>query len=237
MDSYQEIFRYDPDNPTANPTTGFASLNPSRVGSYSISTITIKTAFDKSNDAVSSQVFKQFEQNLEVIEERFNRLNPNQLAEYDSTGQDVTIAAFIAAYTGKSASTVNLSPFPKTPLPNWRIDYTGLTKIPVLKDAFQAITISHGYSSTYSVLNFSNSLQYADPNKVGLGVPIEKYNNSVFGDVIDGRVVPVYVISQVLISEQFSPLIGINVRTKNRLTIRGRLGDHQEQRPISAVLR
>ncbi len=30
--------------------------------------------------------------------------------------------------------------------------------------------------------------------------------------------IPAYVISQVMISEQFSPLIGINVRTKGRLT-------------------
>jgi cell surface protein SprA len=32
------------------------------------------------------------------------------------------------------------------------------------------------------------------------------------------KALPVYVISQVLISEQFAPLIGINMRTKSRLT-------------------
>jgi cell surface protein SprA len=35
---------------------------------------------------------------------------------------------------------------------------------------------------------------------------------------VDGQLLPVYVISQVLISEQFAPLIGVNVRTKNRVT-------------------
>jgi cell surface protein SprA len=221
-DSYQEIFRYDPDNNL------YQSLNPSRVGNYKISILAINTSFDPTNQKINSKVFNQFERNLDVITERFNTITPG--AEYDTTGQDVTIAAFIAAYTGKSASTVNLSPFPKTPLPNWRIDYTGLTKIPAFKNVFQAITISHAYSASYSVLNYSNSLQYADPGKVGIGVPIERYNNGVFGQVIDGRVVPIYVISQVLISEQFAPLIGVNVRTKNRLTVRA---DYKTKRDLA----
>jgi len=115
-------------------------------------------------------------------------------------------------------------------LPNWRIDYTGLNKIEALKEAFQAITISHSYSSTYSVLNYSNSLQYEGSNQVGIDVPVEDYNNGLYGSVIDGKIVPIYVISQVLITEQFSPLIGINVRTKNRLTVRA---DYKTKRDLA----
>lgn len=228
MDSYQEIFRYDPLNPDANSETGFTSLNPSRIGSYKISTITIRTAFESTNNKVSSNVFHQFEENLDEIVKRFR--NTTGQPEYDTAGQDVAIAAFVAAYTGKSAKTINLSPFPKTPLPNWRVDYTGLTKIEVLKNAFQAITISHGYSSTYSVINFSNSLQYNRGDTVGINVPIEDYNNGYYGKNIDGNIVPIYVISQVLISEQFSPLIGINLRTKNRFTIRA---DYKTKRDLA----
>jgi cell surface protein SprA len=43
-------------------------------------------------------------------------------------------------------------------------------------------------------------------------------------------VVPIYIISQVLISEQFAPLIGINVRTKNRLTVRA---DYKTKRDLA----
>ena len=226
MDSYQEIFRFSPDNdPTIH--NGFSSLNPSRIGSYKISTITIGTAFNSTNDKLSSEVFHQFEKNLVTARQLFQSITG---AEYDTASQDVTIAAFIAAYSGKSVSTKNLSPFPKTPLPNWRIDYTGLNKIQALKDAFQAITISHGYSSSYSVLNYSNSLEYEGANQVGLDVPIEKYNNGLYGEVVNGKVVPIYVISQVLITEQFSPLIGINVRTKNRLTVRA---DYKTKRDLA----
>ncbi len=221
MDSYQEIFRFD------SVQNDFASLNPSRIGSYKISTITIATTFNSTNNKVSSDVFHDFEENLITIRERFQSITGS---EYDTAAQDVTIAAFIAAYSGKSASTINLSPFPKTPLPNWRVDYTGLTKLEVLKEAFQAITLSHGYSSTYSVLNYSNSLQYESADEVGIDVPVENYNNGIYGSVIDGKIVPIYVISQVLITEQFAPLIGINVRTKNRLTIRA---DYKTKRDLA----
>jgi len=103
-------------------------------------------------------------------------------------------------------------------MPNWRLDYTGLNRIPAFKNIFQSITISHAYQSTYSVMNYSNSLTFDDPESLEIDRPIEDYNRKYFGKTVDGQFLPVYVISQVLISEQFAPLIGINVRTKNRVT-------------------
>ena len=210
--SYQEIFRFDPADDR------YESLNPSRGGNYKISFLTVKTAFDQSNDETDSEVFKTFEENLDIIKNRFETFYG---AEFDSTSQDVVIPAFLAAYSGNDARAVGLSPFPKTPLPNWRVDYTGLGKIGFLQDLFQSVTISHAYQSSYSVLNYSNSLQSDDPTLVSIDRPIEDYNQKYFGHQnADGDVVPIYVISQVLISEQFAPLIGINVRTKSRLTAR-----------------
>jgi cell surface protein SprA len=102
-------------------------------------------------------------------------------------------------------------------LPNWRVEYTGLGKLPGLRDAFQMVSITHAYTSAYSVINYSNSLQYSDPDNLSLTVPIEDYNRKYFGINTGGQAVPVYVISQVLISEQFAPLLGINLRTKSRI--------------------
>jgi cell surface protein SprA len=209
--SYQEIFRYDTTFKEYRP------LSPSRNGSYKISFLSIRTSFDPTNDSRNSNVFHQFEKNVDIIMGEFAKLHT---AEYDTASQDVLIPAFIAAYTGTDATKVNLSPFPKTPLPNWRVDYSGLSKIPALKEVFQSVTISHGYQSTYSVVNYSNSLDFSDPSQIGIDRPIEDYNNKYFGTNVDGKFVPVYVISQVLISEQFSPLIGVNVRTKSRFTAR-----------------
>jgi cell surface protein SprA len=217
-DTYQEMFRYvgdDPLFPERDPY-GFASLNPSRGGSYRISFLSIKTAFDKSNDEIESNIFRDFEENLPIIQNRFRVVNNN--AEYDTTSQDVVIPAFLAAYSGQDASTISLSPFPKTPMPNWRVDYTGLNKLGNLRDVFQSITISHGYQSQFSVMNYSNSLEFTDTRALEIDRPIEDYNRRYFGSTVDDKLLPVYVISQVLISEQFTPLIGINVRTKSRIT-------------------
>jgi cell surface protein SprA len=227
--SYQEIFRYD------SIVGQFGSLNPSRSGNYKISFMSIETAFKGDNDEIESSVFREFESNLDVMKRRFREVNGG--AEYDSTSQDVVIPAFIAAYSGKSPEKVSLSPFPRIPLPNWRIDYTGLNKLEIFKDLFQSITISHAYSSSYSVMNYSNSLEYdklytipngnfiekprySSVDSVGMDIPIEDYNRTYFSRQIGDKWVPIYVISQVMISEQFMPLIGINIRTKGKMTLR-----------------
>jgi cell surface protein SprA len=209
--SYQEIFRFD--------NGDYTSQNPTRSGSYRISILAIGTTFNSSNDKIASEVFESFEENLAITQRRLDAANPDGTNEYDSATQDVLIPAFIAAYTGKSANSVSLSPFPKTPAPNWRIDYTGLNKISFFNNIFQSITLSNAYQATYSVVNYSNSLEAElGADYMELDRPIEDYNSTYFGKVIDGVITPGYVISQVMISEQFSPLIGINVRTKGRLT-------------------
>jgi len=215
-DIYQEIFRYA--DATDTTFAGYNSLSPSRGGSYRISFLAIKTVFDKTNDEVSSDVFHKFEENLGIMQERFRIITGNN--EFDSASQDVLIPAFIAAYSGKDARSMSLAPFPKTPLPNWRVDYTGLNKIPAVKNLFQSVTLSHAYQSSYAVTNYNNSLEYNDKESLEINRPVEDYNtgSNFATKVIDNNPVPLYVISQVLISESFAPLIGINVRTKNRIT-------------------
>lgn len=207
--SFQEIFRYD------ESIDDYAELSPSRTGSYRISTIAIGTTFEN-NESLSSTVFKQFEKNIATIQQRFTDVTGNG---YEGKSQDVLIPAFIAAYTGKDANKVGLTPFPSTPLPNWRLDYTGLTKMGFLKEKFQSISITHAYSSTYSVANFTNSLEYTN---VTNNVPLSDYNDGIYATQYNSQqqLIPVYVISQVMISEQFAPFFGISVRTKSKLTAR-----------------
>lgn len=215
--SFQEIFRFDPTNKDefGNADPRFVELSPSRTGSYKISALTINTAF-KNNSSTNSTVFQQFEKNIEVIRDRFNLVTGRS---FESQSQDVLIPAFIAAYSGKSADRVNLSPFPNIPIPNWRVDFSGLNKIKAISDIFQSITLNHAYSSSYSVVNYTNSLEYRD---VAINVPVEDYNKGTFGTQTnsEGKLVPVYVISQVMISEQFAPLVGVNVRTKSKLNFK-----------------
>lgn len=207
--SFQEIYRID------STGTSYESLSPSRIGSYKISILSINTAF-RNNSEINSTVFNQFVQNIDVLQQRFTTITGNS---YETKSQDVLIPAFTSAYTGKDAAKVNLSPFPAIPFPNWRLDYSGLNKIEAFKNIFQSFTINHAYSSTYSVVNYSNSLEY---DNVGINNPIEDYNNGQFASKYNskGELIPVYVISQVMISEQFAPLIGVNFRTKSKLNVR-----------------
>lgn len=207
--SFQEIFRYDSD------LDEYVELSPSRTGSYRISTIAIGTSFEN-NESLTSKVFQKFEQNIPQIQQRFSAITGNG---YEKQSQDVLVPAFIAAYSGKDVNTIGLTPFPSAPLPNWRLDYTGLNKVGGLKDIFQSVAISHGYSSTYSVMNFTNSLEYTNVNN---SVPLSDYNDGIYATQRNSsqELIPVYVISQVMISEQFQPLLGISVRTKGKMTAR-----------------
>ena len=211
--SFNTIFRWDTVPGTGGSDFGYRSLQPNRTGAYRISFNSIRTAFDPSNNDLDSKVFHQFEQNLSTIHERFSQ---EHSLNYETTDQDVVIPAFIAAYSGKGANSVSLSPFPATPLPNWRVDYTGLTKVGAFKDLFQSVTISHSYQSSYGVMNYNNSLDLTDSSLVSMNRRLEDYNVTYTNSDAN----PIYVISMVTISEQFAPLIGINVRTKSRLTAR-----------------
>jgi cell surface protein SprA len=159
--------------------------------------------------------FQKFEENRLIIRDRLNAQYPG--AEYNENSQDVIIPAFLAAYTSSDPLKIGLTSFPKFPLPNWRIDYAGLGKIPAFEDIFSSFNITHSYSSTYGVNNYANSLYYED--QIDLGNPIEDFRPGyILND--KGESVPVYVIGQAVISERFAPLIGINFRTKNKISTR-----------------
>jgi len=73
-----------------------------------------------------------------AIANRLASANPNYSGARDSanfpvgyggTSQSVLIPAFLAAYSGKNPSNYNLNPFPAIPMPNWRITWSGLTRI------------------------------------------------------------------------------------------------------------
>lgn len=222
--AYQEIYRYD------TTTLSYRSLTPSRSGSYTVSFLPIKTAFVKEEAQNVSPTFEQFVENRDIIRQRLNLLNAN--GEYDINAQDVLIPAFIAAYSGQDATSVKLNPFPKTPVPNWRVDYAGLSKLKAFKELFASINLTHAYTSTFSVTNYTNSLLYTDPGTLELTNSILDYPMAT--DTLNSQYLsPVYVINQVDIIERFSPLIGVNIRTKNNITTKV---EYKKERSLSLNL-
>ena len=92
-------------------------------------------------------------------------------------------------------------------LPNWRVTYTGLTKIPALANLFSSISLTHGYTSTVSMNSYNSALNYYDPLH---------YGSPGFIDTLSGNFVPFFLVPNLTIQEQFSPLIGIDVTTTNQ---------------------
>jgi len=206
--TYQTSFKY---LPTAN---GFQDLSPVTSGDYSISYLAIATAFSKESGIDNtSKAFQNFLADRLTISQRLGHLNPNSIPTpggyadgYGPNSQNVLVPAFLAAYTGKSATSSSLTQFPDIPIPNWLISYNGLIHIPFLADIFDSFNLRHGYTSSYVVSNYSSLLQYQETN----GAPSARDVNNDF--------LPLYQFSAITIMEQFVPLLGADMRFKNNIT-------------------
>lgn len=201
--NYSTNFRYN------SSLDDFESQSPITSGDFSISYAAIKTSFSSIDNA---ELFRKFERNRIIISSRLGAANPNSTGTtdgfsegYGKNSQDVVVASFIAAYTGKNAASVSLRTFPKIPIPSWRVTYNGLTRYEIFNN-FASFNLNHSYRSTYSVNGFSSLARYREENG--------------FVSVKDGQgnYLPIYQFSQVMLFEQFVPLIGIDFRLKNNLS-------------------
>jgi cell surface protein SprA len=173
-----------------------------------------------------------------VISNRLAGNNPNSLNEYynpsDSTrnanyrdgygpkSQEVLIPSFLAAYNKEDASKVKLNTFSRLPLPNWRITYNGLSKFKFMQKIFSSFTLSHGYSSTLTVNSFQTNLN-AQKDADG---------NLASKDSISGNFFPEFAIPNIVMNEQLSPLIGIDMTFKNNINVRF---DYKKSRTVTVT--
>lgn len=210
-------------------TGEFGQFSKMERGSFSMSYLTIGTAFVQDGANNISQVFNNFKNYRSDIAFRLARDNPNWNGQvfndttvvdgkkvittypvgYGPTQQEVLHFAFLAAFTGTGPDQFKLIKFPKIPLPNWRLTFSGLTNIPFVKERFKKITLSHGYSSSVNISSFTRYTEYLERN----GYPSRLFN--------DGKnYIPKYDISVIAVMEQFSPLIGLDITLKNNMTSR-----------------
>lgn len=217
-------------------------------GSYTKTHMAIATAFKSigsSEDGYHSSVFDNFLANIPLVAQRIERqyvgthypeygfmagnvnagkeFNP-EMGTVNPMSSDVLIPAFMAAYSGKSADKVTLSAFPslKEILPNWRVTYDGLSKLPMFKKLFKSFTLTHAYQCTYQVGSYNS---YSDWIQIGNGLGFTQ-------DALSGAPVPSspYNISSVTITEKFAPLIGVNASLNNNLTFNT---EYRDQRTLT----
>jgi len=196
-------------------------------GSYSQSFLSFRTAFVKNNsDNFDNATFDELRANRETVSLRLQEGNPNsralftdslgapgeQYAEgYGATSQEVLLYSFLAAYSGKSAGESVLSDFTQMlPMPNWNITYDGLSKIPALKKLFKTVTLNHAYRSTFSIGSFTRNQLYET----------DEVNNAPIQKDVNGNFITDKQLSVASISEQFSPLINVDMTWNNSLLTR-----------------
>ncbi|WP_316755323.1 cell surface protein SprA [Pedobacter aquatilis] len=193
--------------------SSFENLSAITTGDYSISYIAIGTAFKENNASNMTTLYNRFISNRLIISQRLGAQNPNSAGNtngyadgYGKESQDVIISAFLAAYSGKDAGGAKLNSFPRIPLPNWTLTYSGLTKIAFIADRFSSVDLKHGYRSAYNINGYNSLLRYQEND----GFVSSRDANNNF--------LPEFQFAQVTVSEYFSPLIGVDTRLKNNVT-------------------
>lgn len=229
--AHNELYKYAEDPNVSGSTKEYRHLNPYETGSFSISYIGLKTLFKPGGS--SSSVFQEFLSNREIVSRRLGSNNPytnntpdpndpNYTKGYTKYAQDVLVPAFIAAYSGRDANTIPLidysnetirsNPFKYYyPLPNWRIAYNGLTKIPVIAAIMNNLVFSHSYTGQLSMNSYNTSLLYQDA--LAMGFPS-------FIDSNSGNYIPYYQVPNITMTESFGPLVGFDASFRNSLTAR-----------------
>jgi cell surface protein SprA len=236
---YSELYK------DTSGTDRLRRYNPYAVGSFSISYISYQTLFSKFDPNEVSETFKQFESNRAILSNRLKGVNvyaqnnvptPDGYIEgYGRYAQDVLIPAFLAAYTNKDPMSIQLiknsnpnlrsNPFSKLiPKPNWNITYNGLTRIPGMEKIFTNFSVRHGYSSTLSMNSFNTALLFQDPFRVGMPYFIDPQTKNY---------IPYYLIPNVSIAEQFSPLAELDMTFVNQLSARF---EYRKSRQLSLSL-
>ena len=219
------FFRYDA------TAFDYQVQNLFQMGTYTTSFWAFRTSFETMRGPdFRSQVYDQFLQNRMAIAERLVEqrrqidptynptFNPNPdtssygFEGYSFASQDVLIPAFISAFAGLDPNTISLDPrFRRNsiPLPNWQLTYDGLNRIPFFNKHFSNIALRHGYTGTYTLGNFNTNLILQQ--RIEDGEPPINEN---------GDFLPEFQIVSASIVEQWSPLVGVNLRMKNSLTLR-----------------
>ena len=228
------IFRYhDPlIDTTLGLDAGFYNFNPMDNGNYSISFLSIGSAFE-AVDSSDSPVYNLFLSNRNTISQRLRDAKMNTDTAYsgmfitaasDTTGTregydgfsynsaEVLIPAFLAAYGDLDPNEVAMNGRPNLPMPNWNLNYNGLMKIPWFKKNFQSFTLTHTYKSMYTMNTFQSNMLLQQ--RIQNGEPANNIRNT------NGDFLPREQISQVSITENFGPFVGLNMRLRNQASLR-----------------
>jgi len=217
-----EFYIYNEESSTPDQPV-FDAKNKTLTGNFSMTFMSMKSAFFSIGNTgdYSSTYFDEFlearkTESLRLAKKRWGEdyeghATIDEISEeetgyyegYGSTSQEVLIPAFLKAYGGGGSRYNKLFPGIDKLMPNWRVTFDGLSKIPFVKRYFKSINMNHSYTSTYNIGAYNNNLDFTGED-----------DNF---DLIDNYF-PMYEANSVSINEQFNPLINIDMMWKNNFT-------------------
>ena len=185
----------------------FEGQSQFQTSTLTYSTITWGTSFIKQGSQYQSSVFDNLLNNRTDVSQLIGSQNSNSsltgaggyYSGYSGSQQDVVLGAFMTAFNDAAVNSRNIDPMQSVPLPNWSVNYSGLTKYKWTKKFLKSFILRHGYSSTVSLNGMQTNLNSESDNQ----------GNLIALD-IDNNYIPDMQIQNVVISERFSPLIGID---------------------------
>ena len=184
-------------------------------GSFNMTTISLRGSLAGIGDASNGYQSSAFDHFRSLIPEFRDRVRaqyadaPQKHQDVNPYGADVMVPAFLSAYTMGAGKSLSIFPAITRMLPNWTMRYTGLSRLPWVRDHLKSLTLNHAYKSVYSVggyASYSSWKEYMD----GLGFIVQT----------SGELQPssMYNVSTVSINEAFSPLLGVDASFQNNLT-------------------
>ena len=200
-------------------------------GAFQMTTISLGSAFEgmgNANSGYRSKTFEKFVNSLAGFRDRVEAQYVGTVypagsalagGKFDASrtpvnqySSDVMIPAFLKAYTSMGGNSLSVFPALSRMLPNWTIRYSGLGRLPWFNEHFKSVNINHSYKSVFAVGSY-NSYSTFQEYMNGLGF---------VSDATTGNPSPssMFNISQVSITESFSPLLGMDVTFNNNMTVK-----------------
>jgi cell surface protein SprA len=195
-----EFFRWD------ETSQEYQSQSKVETGTLTYTNITVGSAFALIGKDFSSSTFENMRNSRDEVSSLLGQSNANAnpltsgyYSGYSGTQQEVVVGAFLTAYSKKTVTDANINPVKNSPLPNWSVNYNGLTKFEFAKKYVKNFVIRHAYSSTVSVSGLQTNLNASfDAN--GDASALDINNNFIASRQIQN----------VTLTERFSPLLGFD---------------------------
>ncbi len=182
----------------------YANMPTTQSGSFTMTTISLSSAFESMGDANNGYPSKVFNRFCDALPEYQAKAAAKYGQTVDQYSAAVLIPAFLNSYTSSGGGSLDFFPALTRLLPNWTIRYSGLSKLKWFNEHFKSVNLNHSYKSIYAVGSYTSGT--ATASVLGWSVPT------------------------VTINESFSPLLGLDVTFLNNLTLKA---EYRKTRTLS----